>query len=199
MSHNSVELSALIGSRICHDLISPIGAIGNGLELLQMGLPPSPELCLIAESVENANARVRFFRVAFGKAGEGQSVTLQEINTVLRDISKGARITVEYQSDIAPDRPSLRAAFLAVMCLENAMPLGGEITIHHDGSNWSLTGRGRRIQLDEAIWPLLQATPVTPLEVSAGQVQFALLPGLLTQLGRTAEVTHDDTSATVRF
>ena len=199
MPHNSVELSTLIGSRICHDLISPIGAIGNGLELLLMGMPPSPELSLIAESVENANARVRFFRVAFGKAGEGQSVTLQEINTILRDISKGARITVEYQSDIPPDRPSLRAAFLAVMCLESALPLGGDIVINHEGAAWVLTGQGRRIQMDESLWPLLQSAPVNPLEVSAGQVQFALLPGLLGQLGRTAKVTQGDTSASITF
>ena len=58
------DIAALVGSRICHDLISPIGAIGNGVELI--GLTEntsSPELALISESVDNANARIRFFRV----------------------------------------------------------------------------------------------------------------------------------------
>ena len=64
------DLAALIGSRICHDLISPIGAIGNGVELMMMdGTAKTPELALIAESVANANARIRYFRVAFGSAG----------------------------------------------------------------------------------------------------------------------------------
>jgi histidine phosphotransferase ChpT len=64
------DLAALIGSRICHDLISPIGAIGNGVELLLMEASgKGPELSLISESVAAANARIRFFRVAFGAAG----------------------------------------------------------------------------------------------------------------------------------
>ena len=69
------DLSALLGSRICHDLISPLGAIANGVELLQMsGAAASPEVALIAESVANANARIRFFRVAYGIASAGQRV-----------------------------------------------------------------------------------------------------------------------------
>jgi histidine phosphotransferase ChpT len=65
----NIELTSLIGSRICHDLISPLGAIGNGVELLAMSeVAKGPEMSLIAESVENANARIRFFRVAFGAA-----------------------------------------------------------------------------------------------------------------------------------
>ena len=70
MSQTNVNLSALIGSRICHDLISPIGAINNGLELLGMsGNTPGPEMELIHDSVGNASARIRYFRVAFGAAG----------------------------------------------------------------------------------------------------------------------------------
>ncbi len=56
----SPDLAALIGSRICHDLISPIGAIGNGLELLSMAGAGGPEVALISDSVSNANARIRF-------------------------------------------------------------------------------------------------------------------------------------------
>ena len=60
-------LAQLVGSRICHDLISPVGAIGNGLELLAMAggrtMPGgSAELELISDSVVQANARIRFFR-----------------------------------------------------------------------------------------------------------------------------------------
>ena len=54
------DLTALLGSRICHDLISPIGAISNGVELLLMdNVAKGPEMTLIAESVANANARIR--------------------------------------------------------------------------------------------------------------------------------------------
>ena len=63
MGQSNINLAALIGSRICHDLISPIGAINNGLELLGMSdAREGPELELISESVGNASARIRFFR-----------------------------------------------------------------------------------------------------------------------------------------
>ena len=80
------DLAALLGSRICHDLISPIGAIGNGVELLMMaGAEHGPEIALIAESVGYANARIRFFRVAFGTATADQRMARAEIASILAD------------------------------------------------------------------------------------------------------------------
>ena len=56
----TLDLAALVGSRICHDLISPIGAIGNGVELLSLtDGDTGAEMDLINESVQNANARIR--------------------------------------------------------------------------------------------------------------------------------------------
>ncbi len=74
MNVRSSDLVALIGSRICHDLISPIGAIGNGIELIGLsGAGAGPEMALISESVTNAQARIRFYyRVAFG-AGKART------------------------------------------------------------------------------------------------------------------------------
>ena len=80
------DLSSLVGSRICHDLISPIGAIGNGVELLQMAPRDSAaELDLITDSVDNAAARIRFFRVAFGAAGD-QMMGRAEVISILSDL-----------------------------------------------------------------------------------------------------------------
>ncbi|MDF1801456.1 histidine phosphotransferase family protein [Thalassovita sp.] len=199
MSHNTLELSALIGSRICHDLISPIGAIGNGLELLQMGMPPSSEMSLIAESVENANARVRFFRVAFGRATADQRVNINEVDAILRDISKGGRFAMHFSCDTAPDRQGLRAAFLAAMCVESVLPFGGEIALTVKDGTWVVSGIGRRAQIDETLWSDLNNLTAGSVDLSAGQVQFALLPGLLAEMGRPAEATYTDTSATIRF
>ncbi len=82
----STDLATLIGSRICHDLISPIGAIGNGVELLAMtgsAGDVSPELDLISQSVENANARIRYFRISFGATSSSQIMGRQEVLSVL--------------------------------------------------------------------------------------------------------------------
>ena len=65
MQQTNASLATLIGSRICHDLISPIGAINNGLELLELtGGAQGPEMDLISNSVEHAEARIKFFRIA---------------------------------------------------------------------------------------------------------------------------------------
>lgn len=90
MRPSNLNLAALIGSRICHDLISPIGAINNGLELLGMTAPTEgPEFELISQSVGNASARIRFFRIAYGAASV-QLVGRAEIVSILADVMGGA-------------------------------------------------------------------------------------------------------------
>ena len=97
MPQISAELATLVGSRICHDLISPIGAISNGLELLDLaGSFKGPEHDLIAESVASANARIRFFRIAYGAAGE-QMLGRAEVAGVLRDHGQTARLRMDWQ------------------------------------------------------------------------------------------------------
>ena len=126
MTH-APNLSALLASRICHDLISPIGAIGNGLELLVMsGAGGSgPELTLINDSVLQANARIRFYRIAFGVSAPGQQIGRAEILSILSDMIAGSRLQVEWH--IPPELPRVDAklAFLILLCLETALPYGG--------------------------------------------------------------------------
>ena len=117
------DLTALIGSRICHDLISPIGAIGNGVELLMMdGATKGPEIALIAESVANANARIRYFRVAFGSAGRDQRIGRGEVASIIEDTTRGGRMLIDWQSPQDLARREVKLAFLAIQCCETAMP-----------------------------------------------------------------------------
>ncbi len=164
-----------------------------------MGMPLTPELALIAESVENANARVRFFRVAFGKASSGQQVNRAEIDAILHDISKGGRIKVTWSGSEIPDRNRLRAAFLAVMCLESALPLGGLISLEFQSDSCEVTATGKRIQIAQDLWQSLSGPANAPISLTAGQVQFVLLPKLLSETGKTAAVTWTETTATIRF
>jgi histidine phosphotransferase ChpT len=115
------DLNALLGSRICHDLISPLGAIGNGVELLAMsGINAAPEIALISESVENANARIRFFRVAFGASSPGQMVGRPEIMSILNDMTKGGRLDIDWRPTDDVLRAQVKLAFLLLQCLESA-------------------------------------------------------------------------------
>ncbi|WP_309665776.1 histidine phosphotransferase family protein, partial [Tabrizicola sp.] len=124
------DLAALIGSRICHDLISPIGAIGNGVELMMMdNTGGSPELALIAESVANANARIRFFRVAFGIASGDQRIGKTEVTSILTDMTRGGRLIYAWNSAADLPRREVRLIFLLLQCLETAMAYGGRVQI----------------------------------------------------------------------
>ncbi|WP_417839361.1 histidine phosphotransferase family protein [Tritonibacter scottomollicae] len=183
MGVDSANLAALVGSRICHDLISPVGAINNGLELLGMSNSlDGPELELISDSVNNANARIRFFRVAFGAAGE-QELGRMEIASVLGDVSKGARINYNWSSQEAAARRDVRMAFLAGLCLESALPYGGTIQILRSTDGWTVTGEGRKINVDENLWASL-TTDAAEVEITPALVQFALLPAAAREADR---------------
>lgn len=69
VSLSPMDLAALLSSRICHDLISPIGAIQNAMELYDEGGADEDALRLVRLSVANASARLQFARLAFGSAG----------------------------------------------------------------------------------------------------------------------------------
>ncbi len=196
----AADLAALVGSRLCHDLISPLGAIGNGVELLglSVGGAGSPELALIGDSVAHANARLKFFRVAFGQAGGEQRLGQPEIATLLADLARGGRLEFHLQAVGDQSRREVKAVFLSLLCFESALPWGGKITIARSGEAWALQGQAQRIKPEPALWARLDGgaagAPLTP-----AQVQFALLPREVTRLGRTLAWEIDDTCATITF
>ncbi|TLP54991.1 histidine phosphotransferase [Parasedimentitalea maritima] len=198
MSVNSVNLAALIGSRICHDLISPIGAINNGLELLGMsGDLGGPELELISDSVGNANARIRFFRVAYGTAGD-QQLGRVECVSILEDMCKGARLQYSWSPLEPCNRREVRLAFLALQCLETAMPYGGSAKVFCADGKWTVIGEAEKINVDDDLWARISggqsSTTVTP-----SLVQFALLPEVAKEINRTVRVEQSLDKITINF
>jgi histidine phosphotransferase ChpT len=193
------DFAALIGSRICHDLISPLGAIGNGVELLAMtAAGTGPEVALITESVANANARIRFFRLAFGAAGAGGFVPLGEVRAILADMTRGGRTSIDWQ--IAGDlpRPRVKLAFLALQCLETALPWGGQITFRDTGTGWRAEARADRLLVDDRLWANLAAHR-PDAGIAPAQVQFALLPVEAAAQGGSVGYDHSETTLAISF
>ncbi len=196
---NTTDLSALIGSRICHALISPLGAIGNGVELLSLSATTAgPELALITESVSAANARIRFYRVAFGAAALDQRIGRPEVVSILADLTRGGRLAVDWQVPGDQPRPEVKLAFLLIQCLETAMPFGGRIVVTLEHKGWHLRGTATRMKINPALWDVL-SNPATTLAVSPGQVQFALVPKEVQRLGRSlmVKLTEGDITLSV--
>ncbi|WP_412563121.1 histidine phosphotransferase family protein [Thalassobius sp. MITS945101] len=197
MDHNQ-ELAQLIGSRICHDLVSPIGAIGNGLELMQMTSGAlSPEMSLIQESLDHANARIRLFRLAFGRATAMQQIGASEISGLLADIGRTGRVSYHWNGPNAAPRTEVQAVCLAAMCLERCLPYGGRIQITNEGSCWHLTADGRKLLWDAETWQALIAMETVP--EAANEVEFALLQNALHRLGRRPVAECFATLVSLRF
>jgi histidine phosphotransferase ChpT len=191
------DLAALIGSRICHDLISPIGAINNGLELLSLGgATPGPEMNLIGESVGNASARIRFLRIAFGASGD-QMMGAAEILSILRELYEGSRLTLHWDSEDPQPRSSVRLAFLAILCTESAMPFGGTVRVAERDGAWSVEGTADRIYEDPKLWGALERR--SDSELMPAHVQFILLPLCAAQEGRTPGYEIGESYVTVTF
>ena len=158
-SADDLDLVALLGSRLCHDLISPLGAIANGVELLTLsGLVAGPEMSLIVESVDNANARIRFFRIAFGAAQPGQMLERREIASVLAGVNTGGRMTVLWQIDGPQPRAEVKLAFLCLQCLELALPWGGRLTVGRGNGGWTVATEEGRLRPLPAQWALFDGT-----------------------------------------
>lgn len=193
------DLVALLGSRICHDLISPIGAISNGVELLVMdGTTMGPEIALISESVANANARIRFFRVAFGVSGRDQRIGRPEVLSVLSDLTRGGRLSIDWRGPADLPRREVKLAFLCIQCLETAMAFGGRITVDQFDGRWILLGEAAKLKLDAALWDVLAQT-AEAAEITAAQVHFALMPQEAKRQKRRLEVDVADTEIRISF
>ena len=198
MGTSNLNLAGLIGSRICHDLISPIGAIGNGLELLEMrGVHGGLELDLIARSAVQARARIAFYRLAFGHGGD-DLLARREIVPLLDDLLAGGRIVCDWQPEDPCPRAGVRLALLAFMCCETALPYGGTVRIAREGDGWRVVGEHARLQIDPALWLALAEGRVAP-DVAPAHVQFALLPEVARDQGRRLAVDWDEGSVRIGF
>jgi histidine phosphotransferase ChpT len=193
------DLTALLGSRICHDLISPIGAISNGLELLIMdGSQGGPEMVLISESVANANARIRFFRVAFGLAQTDQRIARSEVQSILTDVTRGGRLQVEWTSDTDLARAEVKLAFLLIQCLEHAMAYGGRLIVNSQDGRWQISGQAEKLRIDTALWELL-ANPNANPPITPALVQFPLAAEELLTRGFRLKTTLNQRDILLEF
>lgn len=196
---NKPDITALLGSRICHDLISPIGAISNGVELLLMdNVAKGPEMTLVAESVANANARIRFFRVAFGQTTKDQRIGLAEIRGILADLARGSRTIVDWNTPTDLSRRETKLAFLCMLCLESALGQGGRLTVERGESRWTVAGSAPRLRIDPKLWEAL-SNPQTEVEIGASQVQFLLVPEEVARQHRRLTVEISETEIRLTF
>ncbi len=196
---NAQNLSALVSARLCHDLISPIGAIGNGLELLQLsGGAGSAEIDLITDSLGTAMSKIRFFRIAFGPSDPEGRLMVDEMREVTAGIYSN-RISVTW--DIAErdiPRNCGQLLFLTLLCLEKGLPMGGQIVVTGGQDTFEFSINARKITPPQEFWAhVIAGDDLSGLKSDA--VQFALLRGELERSGSNIDVQFGDTDANARL
>jgi histidine phosphotransferase ChpT len=200
MPQLSANLASLVGSRLCHDLISPIGAIQNGLELIALSgqNDTSPEMALIQDSCESAAARIRFFRVAFGGASKLHMMSQREVVSTLSALGKGGRLQFEWIPQEDLPRTEVQLAYLAYLCCESALPYGGTIRFDRDAAGWTISAKGTRFAINQQLWDHLNGS--VPLdEPAADRVHFAMLPILAEDHGHKLFTTLRDETITIKI
>jgi histidine phosphotransferase ChpT len=131
---DALELAALLCSRVCHDLISPVGAIVNGLEVLDDN--PKPEdrefaLELIRKSAKTASARLQFCRLAFGAAGSsGAQIDLGDAQTMARGHLEDAKTTIAWNLPrLLLPKNRVKLLLNMMVIAQQTIPRGGVLTV----------------------------------------------------------------------
>ncbi|BBF91660.1 histidine phosphotransferase [Blastochloris tepida] len=160
-----LDLAALVASRVCHDVISPVGAIVNGLEVLDENNQDEDmrafALNLIRKSARQASARLQFCRLAFGAAGSaGAEVDTGDAETVARGVLDDERTKLIWD---VPRRlmPKNRVKLLLnlVVLAGNTIPRGGVIQVRSEGDGFRVVAEGTNPRVPAGIRELLAGHP----------------------------------------
>ncbi len=175
---DALDLAALLCSRVCHDLISPVGAIVNGLEVLEEEKDEATKtfaLELINKSARNASARLQFCRLAFGAAGSaGAQIDLGDAETMGRGFIEDEKIKLKWNLPRAL-LPKNRVKLLLNMLVISgqAIPRGGVLTVDSLGEGESMsfriTAAGPNARIPPHATELVAGTAEGPVDAHAIQ------------------------------
>jgi histidine phosphotransferase ChpT len=141
---NELDLGALLVSRVCHDLISPVAAISNGLEILadeQDADMRAHAMRLIEHSVGQAKARLLFARLAFGAMGSaGAEIDLREVGEVASEFFRAGKAKLDWHAPpISVDKEIIRILLNLAALGADCIPRGGLLTVRVDATRSAIT------------------------------------------------------------
>ena len=188
----ALELASLLCSRLCHDLLSPVGALSNGLELLTEEKDPAMrQRCfeLLEQSARSSADKLKFFRLAFGAAGGfGEAVPVAEPKALIEALAgPSGRIALRWTmtSQVLPKAAVKILLNLALIAIE-ALVRGGtlEIALEERGGTFEIAIRasGPRIAFDPVVGRAL-ASQLEPGELSSRTAPAAMIAALAAQCG----------------
>ena len=181
-----LDLAALLCSRVCHDLISPVGAIMNGLEVMEDGKDEETTnfaLDLIKKSAKTASARLQFCRIAFGAAGSaGAQIDLGDAEKVARGLMEDDKTKLAWNLPrvlLAKNRVKLLLNMLLIA--GQTIPRGGQLTVDPIGraTPWASGSRRRHQRKGAAGGARSAGGRARPSQRSMPTPSSRFTPGLL--------------------
>ena len=174
----ALDLAALLCSRVCHDLISPVGAIINGLEVMEEDKDEETKafaLDLIKRSAGQASAKLQFCRLAFGAAGSaGAQIELGDAEKAVRGLFEDGKTVIMWQlpRELVPKN---RAKLLLNMLLvaAGAIPRGGTLNAEAVNGGYRVTASGQNARLAPAVADLLAGSPAQAVDAHTIQPLYA--------------------------
>ena len=177
---SDLDLAALLCSRVCHDVISPVGAIANGLELID-----DPEmdaetketaLDMVRSSAKTAAAKLKFCRIAFGAAGSaGALIDMGEAGEIAKAFVGSEKAKLEWNAP-RENRPKQQVKLVLNMMLMAmaAIPRGGLGTVTLEGHTFQVRAAGDRAKVPDAMAQVLDGTmELTGLDARLVQPYYA--------------------------
>lgn len=199
---DDLDLGALLCSRLCHDLISPVGAVGNGLELLDPDGGADAEVrALLCDSARAASAALAYYRIAFGAVGApGAEISTQELGDVATGHFAAGRHTLVWppHGDTLP-RPAAKLLLLMALAAATAAPIGGAITVGAPRAaplDLCVVASGRRAGLSAQSHALLTGAD-TRLPDAPRDAHLALIARLAPRLGLRIGVSQSGETVTI--
>src|SRR3954463_2568944 len=165
---DAIELAALLCSRVCHDLISPVGAIVNGLEVLDDNPKPDDRefaLNLIRKSARTASARLQFCRLAFGAAGSaGAQIDVGDAQTMARGHLEDDKTKIAWNlpRELLP-KNRVKLLLNMMVIAQQTIPRGGVLTVDSVGEGdtrgFRAAATGHNARMPQNIADMLRAGP----------------------------------------
>lgn len=195
------ELASLLCSRVCHDIISPVGAINNGLELLDESGADEDAMALIRASAVNASARLQFARIAFGAAGSaGVEIDTGDAQAVALAFMKGEKPEFTWQGERAfMPKNQLKLLLNLILVANGSIPRGGTLDCSYEiGSDtpvFTLRASGRLMRVPQTFQNFLDGRfGDEPIDAHSVQHYYTLV--LAEEAGMTVTVDMTDEAIT---
>ena len=197
---DAMELAALLTSKVCHDLISPIGAVNNGLEVLTDENSADMRdfaMDLIQKSAEQVSAKLKFCRMAYGAgSAAGSEINLDDAGAVAQGFFQSDKMTISWNApneNIAKDGVKLLLN-LAVIA-SSAIPRGGELTVDVQTAPvaFSLRATGMNARIPAGVIEAL-AGAVPEEGVDAHSIQNHYTGLVAVRAGMTVDIREDGES-----